>query len=109
MGSGRAQVVLLERGQAVEQRGKDIGALFARGIINPDSNLCYGQIPHFACSTGISPSNSVVHAITCCPGLRVGAMYLQVKVRPLVQSAGWQSPVEITPDCFLMCDPDKCK
>ena len=43
MRSGRTQVVLLERGQAVEQRGRDIGALFARGIINPDSNLCYGQ------------------------------------------------------------------
>jgi hypothetical protein len=49
MGGGRAQVVLLERGQPVEQRGRDIGALFARGIINPDSNLCYGQsAPHLA-------------------------------------------------------------
>jgi uncharacterized FAD-dependent dehydrogenase len=35
-------VVLLERGQAVEQRGKDIGALLVRGILSPDSNLCYG-------------------------------------------------------------------
>lgn len=37
------QVVLLERGQPVERRGRDIGALFARKIINPDSNLCYGE------------------------------------------------------------------
>jgi hypothetical protein len=36
-------VVLLEKGQPVEQRGRDIGALFARGILNPDSNLCYGE------------------------------------------------------------------
>ena len=42
MGCEIAQVVLLERGQPVEQRGRDIGALFARGIINSDSNLCYG-------------------------------------------------------------------
>ncbi|KAJ9511450.1 hypothetical protein QJQ45_029891, partial [Haematococcus lacustris] len=36
-------VVLLDRGQAVEQRGKDIGALLVRGKLNPDSNLCYGE------------------------------------------------------------------
>lgn len=36
-------VVLLEKGQPVEQRGRDIGALFARGKLNPDSNLCYGK------------------------------------------------------------------
>ena len=36
-------VVLLEKGQPVEQRGRDIGALFARGKLNPDSNLCYGE------------------------------------------------------------------
>lgn len=93
MGSGCAQVVLLERGQAVEQRGRDIGALFARGIINPDSNLCYGQTLHFDCSNETSPSNCMVRAITYCSGLRVGGMCLQVKVRQLVQSAGCQSPV----------------
>ena len=37
------KVILLERGQAVEQRGRDIGALFVRGRLNPDSNLCYGE------------------------------------------------------------------
>eukprot|EP00884_Botryococcus_braunii_P001466 jgi/Botrbrau1/1131/Bobra.0162s0026.2 len=36
-------VVLLERGQPVERRGRDIGALFVRHILNPDSNLCYGE------------------------------------------------------------------
>jgi len=35
-------VVLVEKGQPVEQRGRDIGALFVRGKLNPDSNLCYG-------------------------------------------------------------------
>lgn len=37
------QVVLLERGQPVEVRGKDIGALFVRRKVNPESNLCYGE------------------------------------------------------------------
>ena len=37
-------VVILERGQPVEQRGQDIGALFVRGRLNPDSNLCYGEL-----------------------------------------------------------------
>ena len=37
------KVILFERGQAVEQRGRDIGALFVRGRLNPDSNLCYGE------------------------------------------------------------------
>lgn len=37
------KVILFERGQAVEQRGRDIGALFVRGRLDPDSNLCYGE------------------------------------------------------------------
>ena len=37
------KVVLLERGQPVEVRGKDIGALFVRRKANPESNLCYGE------------------------------------------------------------------
>ena len=37
------KVILLERGQGVEQRGRDIGALFVRRRLNPDSNLCYGE------------------------------------------------------------------
>jgi uncharacterized FAD-dependent dehydrogenase len=34
--------IIIERGQPVEKRGRDIGALFNRKILNPDSNLCYG-------------------------------------------------------------------
>lgn len=37
-------VVLLERGQPVEKRGRDIGALFVRRKLNQDSNLCYGKL-----------------------------------------------------------------
>eukprot|EP00892_Ulva_mutabilis_P004200 jgi/Ulvmu1/2151/UM129_0011.1 len=40
--AGRA-VTLLERGRAVEHRGRDIGALMVRRILNPESNLCYGE------------------------------------------------------------------
>lgn len=36
-------VVVLERGRAVEDRGKDIGALFVRSSVNPESNLCFGE------------------------------------------------------------------
>ena len=35
--------LIIERGQPVEKRGKDIGALFNRRILNSDSNLCYGE------------------------------------------------------------------
>jgi hypothetical protein len=35
--------VLLERGQPVEVRGRDIGALFVRRRANPESNLCFGE------------------------------------------------------------------
>jgi len=37
------QVVVLERGKAVEDRGRDIGALFVRRKLDEDSNLCYGE------------------------------------------------------------------
>jgi len=37
------RVVVLEKGQPVEVRGKDIGALVVRRQLNPDSNLCYGE------------------------------------------------------------------
>lgn len=37
------KVVLLERGQPVEVRGRDIGALIVRRQIDPESNLCYGE------------------------------------------------------------------
>eukprot|EP00890_Picochlorum_soloecismus_P002019 jgi/Picsp_1/2818/NSC_01044-R1_protein len=36
-------VVLLERGRPVEDRGRDIGALFVRKQVDPESNLCYGE------------------------------------------------------------------
>jgi len=36
-------VTLLERGRPVERRGADIGALFARRLLSPSSNLCYGE------------------------------------------------------------------
>ena len=32
-------VVIFELGQPVEQRGRDIGALFVRGHLDPNSNL----------------------------------------------------------------------
>lgn len=36
-------VKLLERGKAVEDRGRDIGALMVRRKLNPESNLCFGE------------------------------------------------------------------
>ncbi|KAK8916173.1 hypothetical protein KSP39_PZI023117 [Platanthera zijinensis] len=38
-----ANVTLIERGQAVEQRGRDIGALVVRRALQPESNFCYGE------------------------------------------------------------------
>ncbi|XP_031481390.1 uncharacterized protein LOC116251329 isoform X2 [Nymphaea colorata] len=38
-----ADVTLIERGQAVEQRGRDIGALVVRRILQPESNICFGE------------------------------------------------------------------
>jgi uncharacterized FAD-dependent dehydrogenase len=37
------RVVLLERGRDVEARMKDIGALRAKGTLNPESNVCFGE------------------------------------------------------------------
>ncbi|KAL2641923.1 hypothetical protein R1flu_009510 [Riccia fluitans] len=37
------EVTLLERGQPVEVRGRHIGALVGRKILDPNSNLCYGE------------------------------------------------------------------
>ncbi|OAE26625.1 hypothetical protein AXG93_4542s1460 [Marchantia polymorpha subsp. ruderalis] len=37
------EVTLVERGQPVETRGRDIGALMVRKILDPNSNLCYGE------------------------------------------------------------------
>jgi hypothetical protein len=37
------RVVLLERGRDVEARMPDIGALRARGTLDPESNVCFGE------------------------------------------------------------------
>ncbi len=37
------QVTLLERGQPVEARMRDIGRLRSRGELNPESNVCFGE------------------------------------------------------------------
>ncbi|KAL6973808.1 hypothetical protein U1Q18_027991 [Sarracenia purpurea var. burkii] len=39
-----ADVTLIERGQAVEQRGRDIGALVVRKILHRESNFCFGEV-----------------------------------------------------------------
>ena len=41
--SGRVKPILLERGQAVESRGKDIGGLMHRAKLNKESNFCFGE------------------------------------------------------------------
>ncbi|KAI5064138.1 hypothetical protein GOP47_0020808 [Adiantum capillus-veneris] len=38
-----AKVILVERGQPVESRGRDIGQLMVRRVLRPDSNFCYGE------------------------------------------------------------------
>ncbi|KAI8019724.1 hypothetical protein LOK49_LG04G00677 [Camellia lanceoleosa] len=38
-----ADVTLIERGQAVEQKGRDIGALVVRRILQLESNFCFGE------------------------------------------------------------------
>lgn len=35
--------IIIERGQPVERRGRAIGALFNRKVLDPESNLCYGE------------------------------------------------------------------
>ncbi|GAQ81689.1 hypothetical protein KFL_000880030 [Klebsormidium nitens] len=37
------KVTVVERGQPVERRGRDIGALMVRRSLNADSNYCYGE------------------------------------------------------------------
>ena len=43
LASAGATPIILERGQPVSSRGRDIGALFHRRLLHPDSNLCYGE------------------------------------------------------------------
>ncbi|XP_078173443.1 FAD/NAD(P)-binding oxidoreductase family protein [Carex rostrata] len=38
-----ADVTLIERGQPVEQRGRDIGALVVRRVLSSESNFCFGE------------------------------------------------------------------
>lgn len=38
-----ARPIILERGKAVEERAKDVEALKKKGILNPESNVCYGE------------------------------------------------------------------
>lgn len=44
LGELGAEVTLLERGQPVEQRGRDIGALAVRRILQSESNFCFGEV-----------------------------------------------------------------
>lgn len=37
-------VTLIERGQPVEQRGRDIGALVVRRMLQEESNFCFGEV-----------------------------------------------------------------
>lgn len=39
-----ADVTLIERGQPVEQRGRDIGALVVRRMLQTESNFCFGEV-----------------------------------------------------------------
>lgn len=41
--SGLVQPIVLERGQPVECRGRDIGALMHRGRLDAESNFCFGE------------------------------------------------------------------
>ncbi|RME80790.1 MAG: FAD-dependent oxidoreductase, partial [Zetaproteobacteria bacterium] len=38
-----ARVVVLERGKPIEARMRDIGWLRSRGVLDPESNLCFGE------------------------------------------------------------------
>lgn len=44
LGELGAEVTLIERGQSVEQRGRDIGALVVRRILHKESNFCFGEV-----------------------------------------------------------------
>jgi uncharacterized FAD-dependent dehydrogenase len=38
-----AKPIVLERGKPVEERSKDVELLKKKGILNPESNICYGE------------------------------------------------------------------
>lgn len=46
-------VTLIERGQPVERRGRDIGALVVRKILHSESNFCFGEV---------KPCYSLIHS-----------------------------------------------
>ena len=58
-------VVIVERGQPVESRGRDIGALIVRRMLNPESNLCYGQLLHPVVSTKTTAWITLVCGFSC--------------------------------------------
>lgn len=43
LGELGAEVTMIERGQPVEHRGRDIGALVVRRVLQPESNFCFGE------------------------------------------------------------------
>jgi len=43
LGEAGWPVILLERGKPVETRMKDIGQLRSRGVLDPESNICFGE------------------------------------------------------------------
>jgi uncharacterized FAD-dependent dehydrogenase len=47
LGELGADVTLIERGQPVEKRGRDIGALVVRKILELESNFCFGEVVLF--------------------------------------------------------------
>jgi hypothetical protein len=67
-GAPARRVTLLERGQPVESRGRDIGALFVRRVLNTESNICFGEGGAGTWSDGklttrIGRNQSRVHAV----------------------------------------------
>lgn len=68
-------VKLLERGKAVEERGRDIGALVVRRKLNPESNFCFGEGGAGTWSDGklttkVGRNGAAVRAV-CCPTMFV--------------------------------------
>mmetsp|Transcript_6682 Transcript_6682/g.13904 ORF Transcript_6682/g.13904 Transcript_6682/m.13904 type:complete len:408 (-) Transcript_6682:8-1231(-) len=41
--NGAVRPIILERGRPVESRGRDIGALVRRGVMDPESNFAFGE------------------------------------------------------------------
>ncbi|GJN14405.1 hypothetical protein PR202_gb01228 [Eleusine coracana subsp. coracana] len=56
LGELGADVTLLERGQPVEQRGRDIGALAVRRILQSESNFCFGEVMKTLVQFGAPPN-----------------------------------------------------